>query len=170
VNYATRVQNFSSTSIDNIFIDSGRLSSSCVSPMVSSLSDHDAQFLTANNIILEENLTPLKQKTREINNETIAHFQHPLGNVTWEHVFKNKDTNYRCNSFLCIFLSIFEASFPMQNKNVGRINNHRITQSCGHKQFWYVDSRSGNNPYFRAYYIKYCKILSRIIRKAKRYH
>jgi hypothetical protein len=40
----------------------------------------------------------------------------------WEPVFKNKDTNYKCDSFLDIFLNIFEASIPIQNKRVvGRI-------------------------------------------------
>jgi hypothetical protein len=46
VNFATRVQNSLSTAIDNIFLDSARLSSSCTSPIVSGLSDPDAQILT----------------------------------------------------------------------------------------------------------------------------
>jgi hypothetical protein len=61
MNFVTRVQNYSSTAIDNIFIDSAKLSSSCTSPIVNSLSDHDAQFLIVNNIISEVNSTPLKQ-------------------------------------------------------------------------------------------------------------
>jgi hypothetical protein len=36
-----------------------------------------------------------------------------LENEIWEAVFKNKDTNYKFNSTLYIFLSIFEASFLM---------------------------------------------------------
>jgi hypothetical protein len=38
----------------------------------------------------------------------------------WECVFKNKGTDYECNSFLYIFLKIFEASLPMQNRIMGR--------------------------------------------------
>jgi exonuclease III len=53
VNFATRIQNYSSTVIDNIFKDSIRLSSSCTSPIVNGLSDHDAQFLTINNITIK---------------------------------------------------------------------------------------------------------------------
>jgi hypothetical protein len=75
VNFPTRVKNSSSTAIDNIFIDSARLRSSCTSPIVNSLSDHDVQFITVNNVILKVNSTPLKQKTRKINNENIVHFQ-----------------------------------------------------------------------------------------------
>jgi hypothetical protein len=67
INFATRVQNSSSTAIDNIFIG---------------LSDHDVQFLTVSNIATEVNLTPLKWRTRKINNETIAQFQSLLEDET----------------------------------------------------------------------------------------
>jgi hypothetical protein len=66
----------------------------------------------------EVNLTPLKQRTRKINNETTAPFLHLLENKMWEPLFENRDTNYKLNSFLYTFLKIFEASFPVQNKSV----------------------------------------------------
>jgi hypothetical protein len=34
----------------------------------------------------------------------------------------------------------------------------------------YIYIRSSNNPHMRAYYIKYCKILYRVIKEAKRQH
>jgi hypothetical protein len=34
----------------------------------------------------------------------------------------------------------------------------------------YIYSKSSNNPHMRAYYIKYCKILNRVIKVAKRQH
>jgi hypothetical protein len=120
VNFATRVQNSSSTAIDNIFIDSARLSSSSTSPIVSGLSDHNAQFLTISNIAEEVNLAPSKWRTRIINGETTAQFQCLLENETWEPVFENRDSNYKFNSFLFMFLKIFEASFPIQNRSVGK--------------------------------------------------
>jgi hypothetical protein len=71
-----------------------------------------------------------------------------------------------------IFLNIFDASFPIQNKNVCKIKNGWITQGtkipCKHKTSLYIYSRNSNNPYMRAYYIKYCKTLSRVIKGAKR--
>jgi hypothetical protein len=103
VNFATRIQNTWCTVIDNIFIDSARLSSSCTSPIVNGLSDHNAQLLTVNNITTKVNVMPLKQRTRKLINETIAQFQHQLKNEMWEHVFKNKDTNYNFNSFYISF-------------------------------------------------------------------
>jgi hypothetical protein len=160
INFATRVQNSSSTAIDNIFIDSTRLSSSCTSPIVNGLSDHDAKFLTISNIATEVNLTPLKWRTRKIYNETIAQFQRLLEDETWEPVFENRDTNYKFNSFLYTFLKIYEASFPVQNISVGKTRNDWITQgikiSCRHKRtlYIYIYSRSSNNPHMRAYYNK----------------
>jgi hypothetical protein len=118
VNFATSVQNSSSTAIDNISIDSARLSSSYTSPIVNGLSDHDTQFLTISNIAEEVNLAPSKWRTRIINDETTAQFQHVLENETWAPVFENRDTNCKFNSFLFTFLMVFEASFPIQNKSV----------------------------------------------------
>jgi hypothetical protein len=82
VHFATTIQNDSSTSISNIFVDITKLSSSCTYPTVNGLSDHDAQFLTVNNIAPATNLVPLKHRTREISNEKIMHFQVQLANET----------------------------------------------------------------------------------------
>jgi hypothetical protein len=48
VNFTTRIQNDSSTAIHNIFMDNSRLKSSCTSPLIDGLSDHDAEFLIIN--------------------------------------------------------------------------------------------------------------------------
>jgi hypothetical protein len=50
----------------------------------------------------------------------LLYSQRSLENETWESVFKNKDTNYKFNSVLFIFLNISEANFPMQNKSIGK--------------------------------------------------
>jgi hypothetical protein len=55
VDFATRTQNESSTTIDNISVDITRLSSSSTCPIINGLSDHDAQFLKL--IILLQQLT-----------------------------------------------------------------------------------------------------------------
>jgi hypothetical protein len=49
VNFATRIQNESSTATEYIFVDKSRLQSSSTSPLINGLSDHDAQLLTTNN-------------------------------------------------------------------------------------------------------------------------
>jgi hypothetical protein len=99
VNFATRIQNDSSTAIDNIFVDSITLSSSSTSPIIYGLSDHDAQLLTINNIASAVNLIPLKQRTRNINNDTVMKVQFLLKSETWESVYKDQDINNKFNSF-----------------------------------------------------------------------
>jgi exonuclease III len=63
VNVATRTQNDSSTAINNIFVDSTRLSSSSTCPITNGLSDNDAQFLTLHNTVPATNIVSLKQRT-----------------------------------------------------------------------------------------------------------
>jgi hypothetical protein len=75
VNFATRIQNYLSTAVDNIFVDNVKLSSSFTSPIINGLSGHDAQLLTINNIFAATYIVPLKQRMRKINNETIMQFQ-----------------------------------------------------------------------------------------------
>jgi hypothetical protein len=173
VNFPTRVQNSSSTAIDNIFINTARLSSSYTSPTVNGLSDHDTQFLTISDIASEVKLVPMKWRFRKINNLTIAQFQCLLANETWKPVFKYWDTNHKFNSFLDMFLKNFEASFPLQNKSLGKTRNDWITEeikiSCRHKRSLYIHSRS-NNPHMRAHYNESCKILTRVIKETKRQH
>jgi len=70
VNFATRTQNDSSNTTDNVSVDFTRLSSSSICPTINGLSDHDVQFLTVNNTALASNIVHLKQRTREINNES----------------------------------------------------------------------------------------------------
>jgi hypothetical protein len=50
VKFPTRVQNQSSTAIDNIFIDNYKFTKYTVSPIYNGLSDHDAQLLTIKDI------------------------------------------------------------------------------------------------------------------------
>ena len=52
VDFATGIQNKSSTAIDNIFVDSSTLGPTLISRITNGLSDHDAQLLTINNIYI----------------------------------------------------------------------------------------------------------------------
>jgi hypothetical protein len=142
VHFATRTQNDSSTAISNIFVDITRLSSSSTCPIINGLSDHDAQFLTVNNIVPATNIVPLKQSTREINIERIMQFQLQLANESWKSVYIDNDTNKKFDSFLHTFLNIFEASFPVKYKGKHRNMNGWIKQgikmSCEYKRRLYI--------------------------------
>jgi hypothetical protein len=103
----------------------------------------------------------LKWRLRKINNATTGQFEHLLANETLEPVFKNN------------FLKISEASFPFQNKSLGKTKDW-ITQgikiSCRHKRSLYILNRRSNNQDMTAHYNKYSKTLSRVIKEAKRQH
>jgi hypothetical protein len=135
--------------------------------------DHDAQFLTANIIAPETNKVHLKQRTREIDSEIIQ-FQLHLGSESWEFVCIDNDTNNKFNSFLHTVLNIFEANFPVKYKGICRNKNGSITQgikiSCEHKSRLYIHSRDSNDAVIKAFYIRYCKILNKVIQRAKRQH
>jgi hypothetical protein len=45
-------------------------------------------------------------------------FQTLPNKETWEHVCVDKDPNHMLNSFLCTFLNIFEASFPVKYESM----------------------------------------------------
>jgi hypothetical protein len=103
------------------------------------------------------NKIPFKRKTILINNETITNFQTLLKKETWERVYKVKDTNCMFNSFLCTFLNIFQASFPVTYKSTNNLRNDWITQgikiSCKHKRSLYTFTKKNNDP--KLHYILY---------------
>jgi hypothetical protein len=99
INFATRTQNNSSIAIDNIFGDSTRLNSSSTSLIINGLSDRDGQHIAINNAVATTTLTPLKQRTRKIDNEKVMQFQLLLRNETCESVHKSKDTNISLTHF-----------------------------------------------------------------------
>jgi ribosomal protein L33 len=99
-----------------------------------------------------------------------------LANETWKSVYIDNGTNSKFNSFLHTFLNVFEGSFPVKYKHIHRKKNGRITQrikiriSCEHKSRPYTNSRNSNGAVIKAFYIKYCKILNKVIQEATKQH
>ena len=122
------MQNESSTAIDNIFVDNSRVGSTITFPLINSLSNHDAQLLTINNIYAATKKVSLKQRTRIINSETLTNCQSLLKQEIWQSVYQTQDTNNMFNSFLNTFLPIFEASFPVTYRSTKEKKNDWITQ------------------------------------------
>jgi len=87
-------------------------------------------------IYIYSNKFPFKYRIGLINSETIIYCQTVLNKETWGCVYIDKDTNHLFNSFLCIFLNIFQVGFPLQYTSM-RDKNNWITQgikiSCKHK-------------------------------------
>ena len=154
-------------------MDVSRRRSSITSPLINALSDHDAQLLTIKNIHTANKKASLKQKTRLINSETLTNFQTLLKQETWGTVYQTQDTTNMFNSFLNTFLKIFETCFPVKYRSTKeeKKKNDWITQgikiSCKPKRSLYTLIKNNNNPKIKAHYIKYSRILKRVIKEAK---
>jgi hypothetical protein len=120
INFPTRVQNTSSTAIDNIFIDVSQFENYTVTPLLNGLSDHEAQLLK---ISFESTLVPIhKFKTvRKTNKYSMLDFITKLSYESWDAVFSSEGVNTMFNSFLNIYLRIFNSSFPFETV----INNNK---------------------------------------------
>jgi hypothetical protein len=84
------------------------------------------------------------------------------------------------NFLLHTFLNIFEASFLVKYKSIHRNKKGWITQgikiSCEYRRRLYTHthththSRDNNDAVIKVFYIKYCKILNKVIQEAKKQH
>jgi hypothetical protein len=125
ISVATRIQNNSSTAIDNMFVANSRINLSSVSHTINDLSDHGAQILTIKNIYATLSTFPFKQRTRLISRETVMNLQ--AQNKTWESVCKDNDSNHIFNSFLCTFSNIFQNSFLLNTEVLkNKTGLHRV--------------------------------------------
>jgi hypothetical protein len=83
----------------------------------------------------------------------------------------NNDVNGTFNTFFCIFLNIFQASFPVKYKNCNINKGDWITKgikvSCKHKRSLYILNRSCDDPRIKTYYKRYCVVLKKVIKEAK---
>jgi hypothetical protein len=77
------------------------------------------------------------------------------------------------NSFLDTYLKIVNSSFPLKRVHITKNNNKNwitlgILTSCKRKRELFIARRISNNLDFIPYYKRYCKILSGVIREAKK--
>ena len=136
------------------------------------MSDHDAQSLI---ISTDYSHVPInKFKTiRKISKFTISDFLDKLSCESWDSIFNSEDVDAMFNSLLNIHLRIFYSSFPLKkviNRNSN--DNNWITSgikiSCRHKREFYLICRNSNNLELKIHCLEYCKILSNVIKEAKR--
>ena len=151
-------------------MDISRFAEDSVIPFSNDLSDHDAQILTIKSLLQMQ--SGKLQLMRKIDKYTIYDFIYKLSNESWNSVFDNDDGNLMFNSFLNIYLRIFYSSFPLtrikNRKNKISWINLDIKTSCKRKRELYLLSRNSNNLALKQYYKTYCKILTNVIKEAKR--
>jgi hypothetical protein len=103
-------------------------------------------------------------------------FKDKLSEELWQNVFDNtnKDVDSIFNSFLNTYLQIFYSCFPKIKVYERNSTNQWITKgiinSCKRKKDLYLLTRSKNDDNLRNYYLSYSKILSKVIKAAKKLH
>jgi hypothetical protein len=142
-----------------------------VHPLINGISDHDAQVIKIANL-LNTNPKTHYTFTRRIDNNTSCSFIEGLSYESWEEVFLEDDVNTIFNKLLNTYLRIFNASFPIVKSKETTKSNRWLTTgikiSCNTKHSLYATYRNSMDPNHKAYYKKYCKILSSVIRAAKK--
>jgi len=86
VDFPTRINNCSSTAIDNIFIDKFKNTNFTINPLPNWLSDHDAQPQILHNINIQ-NLKAHNYTKRLINEFTISQFKLNPSYESWDEIF-----------------------------------------------------------------------------------
>jgi len=110
---------------------------------------------------------------RKINKHSINDFHNKLSCESWDTIFSTDDVNKMFNSFLDSYLKTFHSIFPLKRIHVNKKKNKNwitlgISTSCKHKRELFIASRNSNNSNLINYYKKYCKILSAVIKEAKK--
>jgi hypothetical protein len=143
-----------------------------ICPTINGLSDHDAQSITSHSF----NLRPPPKKCmliREINEHTINDFLNKLSYKTWDTIFST-DVSTMFNSFLDSYLKIFCSIFPLKRIYIAKKNKNWITPgiltSCKHDRELFIASRNSYNLDLINHYKRYCKILSAVVKEAKKLH
>ena len=171
VDFPTRITKNSSTAIDNIFIDKTKNSDYTIEPIIKGLLDHDAQELVLHNIKIINKKTQFTVN-RLINNTTIAEFKLNLSYESWSDTFTEEDVHTNFKNFLNAYLRHFNHSFPYKKVRINHNKKAWITKgikiSCQRKRDLYKLYKITHDSHFKNYYKNYTKILSEVIKAAKK--
>jgi len=121
VNFPTRINAYTETTIDYIFLDRSKNENFIIEPYFNGLSDHDAQVLTLC-IPSHKYFKPgLARTGRKYNDSSISEFKMNLSYGKLGNVFdstSDNDVNVIFNNFLNTYLRIFYCSFPLHKSLV----------------------------------------------------
>ena len=139
--------------------------------MPNGLSDHDAQILIMYNLKIQ-NTKDYHYSKRLISESTISEFKTNLSYVSWDEIFTEDSVDIIFNKFLNTYLRIFYHNFPFKKSHPNNVNKAWITTgiriSSHHKRDLFLLYRDTKNPKLRNYYKSYCRILTELIKNAKK--
>jgi len=95
--------------------------------------------------------------------------------VSWDEIFTEDNVDIMFNNFLNTYLKIFYHCFPFMKSHPNNVNKAWITTgikiSSQHKRDLYLLCRDTKHPKLRNYYTSYRRILTKVIKIAKKlYH
>jgi hypothetical protein len=139
----------------------------------SRLSDKDAQILILHNTNIQ--ISRAHHHTKRLINEfTIPEFKLNLSYESWEVIFTENDVVVLFNCCLDTYLRIFYRSFPPKkthrNLNKKALITTGIKILSQHRRDLYLICRSTKDPKLKSYYKTYCRILSEVMKMAKKLH
>jgi len=171
VQFPTRIQNNSYSTIDNIFIDTFIFSNFKVYPSINRLSDHNAQSIILRTI-LEQNSNTYFSYNQKIYKLSNIDFKTKLTYELWEDIFTENDVNTIFNNFLNTYLRIFHTSFPLKKVHHKSCKKAWPTPGikilCINKRKLFLIQRNSNDSNLTKYYKRYCRILTNVIKIDKK--
>ena len=95
-----------------------------------------------------------------------------LSYESWNDVFAYDEINLSFNNFLNTYLRIYYSSFTIKKTHYSSHTKAWLTEgikiSCRNKRKLFLIYRNSNDSGIKKYYKKYCKILTDVIRLAKK--
>ena len=128
---------------------------------------------------MTESTVPSKHRkhiltTRDFNDLNILELQSLLSQENWEEIFMDDDANISFNKFLDTYIMIFHSCFVKKHKNRRQLSKPWITRgieiSCDPKRELYLRTRDTKEIKRKVHYKHYCKILTEVIKEAKRFY
>jgi hypothetical protein len=171
VQFPTRIQNNSHSVIDNIFINTFKFSNFLLYPFTNRLSHHDSRSTIMHNI-LEQNYNAYFYINWKMDKFSIIDFNTKLSYESWEEIFAENNINTIFNDFLNMYLRIFYSSFAFKKVHHKSCNKAWLTPGikilCINKRKLFLIQRNSNGSNLTNYYKRYCRILTSVIKLAKK--
>jgi len=171
VQFPTRIQNNSHCAIDNIFINKFKFSNFLLYPITKRLSHHDGRSIIMRNM-LEQNYNTYFYFNWKMDKFSIIDFNTKLSYESWEDIFAENNANAIFNNFFNMYLRIFYSTFPFKNVHHKSCNKAWLTPGikilCINKRKLFLIQRNSNDPNLTNCYKRYCRILTSVIKLAKK--
>jgi hypothetical protein len=142
-----------------------------LSPHINGLPDLEAQIIVIENTALTKQRNSITTM-KDVNDQNILEFQLLLSHENWKDIFMEDGANISFNKFLNTCLRIFQSCFIKKRKNSNIVATPWITKgiktSCNRKRELYLIARDSNVLEHKLCYKHYWKILSKVMKEAKK--